>query len=75
MLVLIKCSLNIPDITFSLTFEINVKFDTGRIFFKISLSTPVVFKSGRIRAVLSDLGIRESRKDIFDINNVSDWGN
>ena len=30
MLSFIKCSLSLPDTTFSLTFEINVKLDTGR---------------------------------------------
>ena len=29
-LLFIKCSLSLPDVTFSMTFEINVKFDTRR---------------------------------------------
>ena len=45
----------------------NVKNDTGRYFFKISLSKPVFFKSGRMRTVLSDLGIIGSRNDILTI--------
>ena len=68
MLFLIKCSLSLSDLTFSMTFKINVKFDTGRTFLKISLSKPVFFfKSGRMRAVLSDLEIIDSRNDILTI--------
>ena len=53
-----------------MTFEINVKLDTGRLFFKISLSKPVFFKSGRMSAVLSDLGIRESRNDMLTMSVI-----
>ena len=60
-----------PDITFSMTFEINGKFDTGRYIFKISLSKPVFFKSGRMRAVLSDLGIIDFHNDMLTISVIS----
>ena len=51
-----------------MSFEINVKFDTGRIHFKISLSKSVFFfKSGRMRVVLSDLGIIDSRNEKLTI--------
>ena len=53
-----------------MTFEINVKFDLGRYFFKISLSKQVFFKSGRMRAVLSDLGIIDSRNDMLTISVI-----
>ena len=53
-----------------MTFEINVKLDTGRYFFKISLSKPVFFKSGRLSAVLSDLAIRESRNDMLTMSVI-----
>ena len=53
-----------------MTFEINVKLDTGRLFFKISLSKPVFFKIGRMSAVLSDLGIRESRNDMLTMSVI-----
>ena len=43
-----------------MTFEINVVFDAGRKFF---------FKSGRMRAVLSDLGIIDSRNYIINTQN------
>ena len=53
-----------------MTFEINVKFDTGRQSFKISLSKPVFIKSGRMRAVLSDLGIIDSPNDMLTISVI-----
>ena len=53
-----------------MTFEINVEFDTGRYFLKLSLSKPVFFKSGRMRAVLSDLGIIYSRNDMLTISVI-----
>ena len=71
ILFLIKCSLSLPDTTFSMTFEINVKLNTGRFFFKIWLSKLVYFKSGRMSAVLSDLGIRESRNDILTMPMIA----
>ena len=49
MLFLIKCSLSLPDIIFSITFEINVKFDKGRQFSRLSLSQPVFFKVDELR--------------------------
>ena len=55
-----------------MAFEINVKFDKRRLVFKISLSKPVFFKCGRMRAVLSDLGIIDSRKDMLTISVI--WG-
>ena len=36
----------------------------GFFFFKISLCKPVFFKSGRMSAVLIDLGIRDSGNDM-----------
>ena len=57
MLLFIKCSLSLHDITFSMTFEINVKFDTGRYFSRYRYLNQF---SGRMRAVLSDLGIVDS---------------
>ena len=53
-----------------MTFDINVKLDTGRYFFKISLSKPVFFKSGRMSAGLNDLGIRESRNDMLTMSVI-----
>ena len=53
-----------------MTFEINVNLDKGQSFFKISLSKPVFFKSGRMSAVLSDLGIRESHSDILTMSVI-----
>ena len=53
-----------------MTFEINVKFDTGRYYFKISLSNPVFFKSGQMWTVLSDLGIIDSRNDMLTISVI-----
>ena len=53
-----------------MTVEKNVKFDTGREFFKMSLSKAVFFKSGRMKAVLSDLGITDSCNDILTISVI-----
>ena len=53
-----------------MTFEINVKLDTGRKFFKISQSKPVFFKSGQMSAVLSDLGSRESHNDMLTMSVI-----
>ena len=53
-----------------MTFEINVKLDMGRNFFNISLSKPVFFKSGRMSAVFSDLGIRESLNDMLTMSVI-----
>ena len=50
-----------------MTSEINVKFDTGE---KISLSKRVFYQSGRIRAILSDLGIIFSRNGILTISVI-----
>ena len=53
-----------------MTFEINVKLDTGRSFFKISLSKPGFFQSGQMSAVLSDLGVREPRNDTLKMSVI-----
>ena len=53
-----------------MTFEINVKLDTGRKNFKISLSKPVFLKSGRMSAVLSDFGISESCNDMLTMSVI-----